>query len=308
MRAIVLKLSWSMLIIAVCQFPRLGRAAQCSEPSADIGHRIESYLSQRVVSGNSVKVSVVSVTVIPETCYRKVTVALSGAHKDNVMYLSPDERFLAPALYDLSVDPQKEVARIAVEVEKSLLEGEYQKRIVSTKLRIVEFVDFECPYCKQVAEWYEALPEKLKSKTALIFKHLPLEQHPWARTAAIYAACAGSQSSEALEHVAKFFFLSQDNLTAENILQETLNKLSGEKSLNLKLLAACVSNGEGAKVMDSDIEIAHTLNVTGTPTVFINGKRILPLHSAIEFERLLERELAGPVASAGPVINEGSAH
>lgn len=265
-------------------------AADCPPVSKDTPERITRYLSQRLLSGEKIQPSILSISALPNSCYRKLTIAIPSVSHQIVMYLSPDERFLTSTLYDLSADPSQEVTRIAAEVEKLLLQDETASGISNQNLRIIEFGDFECPYCKQFAGWYQALPSALRSKTTLIFKHLPLDQHPWARTAAIYAACTKVQSTAAFSHLSGFYLENQDQITSENIGMKTMSKLSSE-NLEFRLLTACVSNGEGAKILDRHEALARQLNVTGTPTVFINGKRILTIHSEGELRSVLQREL-----------------
>lgn len=265
-------------------------AADCPPVSKNTPERITKYLSQRLLSGKKMQPVIVNISALPDSCYRKLTIAVPSVSHQIVMYLSPDERFLASTLYDLSEDPSQEVTRIAAEVEKLLLEDESASGIFSQKLRIIEFADFECPYCKQFAGWYQALPSALRSKTILIFKHLPLDQHPWARTAALYAACTKIQSTAAFSRLSGFYLENQDQITSENIGMKTMSKLSSE-NLEFRLLTACVSDGEGARILDRHEALARQLNVTGTPTVFINGKRILTIHSEGEFRSVLEHEL-----------------
>lgn len=280
--------SWALvlsMLVGPCLY-----AADCPLMSKDTPQRITKYLSQRLVSGQRTQPSIVSVSLLPNSCYRKLTIKIPSVARQVIMYLSPDERFLASTLYDLSVDPSQEVSRIAVEVEKLLLQDEAAPGISNQNLRIIEFGDFECPYCKQFAGWYQALPNALRSKTILIFKHLPLDQHPWARTAALYAACTKVQSTAAFSRLSSFYLESQDQITSENIGVKTMSTLSTE-NLDFRVLTACVSNGEGAKILDRHEALARQLNVTGTPTVFINGKRILTIHSGGELQSVLEHEL-----------------
>jgi protein-disulfide isomerase len=209
------------------------------------------------------------------------------------MYLSPDERFLVSTLYDLSVDPQKEVARIASNVTKLLMRDESPK-IVGTDNRItlVEFVDFECPYCKQFAAWYSALPDSLQRQTTLVFKNLPVPQHPWAHSAAVYAVCANSQSPSAFRKLVTFLFDTQSQITPQNLKQKVLESLRQSNALDTQKLEACASGKEASEIVERDLSIAKQLNVNNTPTLFINGRRVLRVASRDELQHLLETELS----------------
>jgi protein-disulfide isomerase len=273
--------------------------AECPALSTDTSDRIIEYLSHRLVAGQNVRPTVKDISSLPDTCYWKVTIEMSSRSNNVVMYLSPDQRFLSSMIYDLSVDPQKEVARIAENVQKLLLRDRATLDAdTGGELSIVEFGDFECPFCKQFADWYQALPESLRQKSTLIFKHLPLPQHPWAKTAAIYAACADLQAPAGFLHLSNFLLANQGRITVGNIRTQIEAELSNDKYLKLNLLTACVANGDGEKIIERDADIARQLNVIGTPTIFINGKRILPLHSSGELETVLEKELQQTSKSA----------
>jgi hypothetical protein len=102
-----------MFIAFAVPLPATG--TDCPPLSEGINSRISNYLSRRLVSSDSVVVSVVSVSSVTGTCYHKVVVSIPGAAAPVQFYLSPDERFLTSALLDLKVDPEQEVARICVE-------------------------------------------------------------------------------------------------------------------------------------------------------------------------------------------------
>lgn len=219
--------------------------------------------------------------------------SVPGANNDVTMYLSPDERFLTSTLYDMSADPEKEVARIATNVTALLMRDESPRLPgTSTRITLVEFVDFQCPYCKQLAEWYAHLPESLQGQTTVIFKNLPLPQHPWARSAASYATCASQQSLPGFRQVMEFFFHQQSDLTPDGLKEKLFTALRPSSSLDLQKLDECASSAEISSVIERDTEVARQLNVNSTPTLFINGRRVVHVTSAADLKRLLENELA----------------
>ena len=266
---------------------------KCPPLSADVNQRIENYLAQRLVSARSVRPSVRSVETLPDSCYRKVTMTIPGTNGDVIMYLSPNERFLTSTLYDLSKDPQKEVARIASNVA-DLLMHDPSPQFAGSKSRVtlVEFVDFQCPYCKHFAEWYSNLPETLRAQTTLVFKNLPLPQHPWARSAALYAACANMQSPVAFHEMVDLFFQKQPEIMPDNLQNKILTTSRQSRSFNLEKLNTCVSMQIVSSIIDRDIAVAKQLNVNNTPTLFVNGRRVTHVTSADELQQLLETELS----------------
>lgn len=262
--------------------------------------RIIKYVSGRVASDPTTDVNIISITTIDKSCYRKLVISLSNRSKPITVFLSPDLRFLSSAIYDLASDPRQEVALIASQVEAALMRDKSpQLSGADPQIVIVEFADFQCPYCKQFAEWYKALPPTIRDHMTLVFKQFPLPQHGWARIAAQYSACVGLQSEEAFWSLAAFLLENQSDTTSANIEQKIMGVLSGRSDINVQELTGCVRNAAGVRVVDRDIALADELAVRSTPTLFINGKRSPPMHSQVELEQLLAQQLQ-PVASRGP--------
>jgi len=298
-----------VLFTVTLSFSQVPTEGGCPALSKDIKERVESYLAHRLVSGTSVHPSVKSVDPLPDGCYKKVTMNIPGTTGDVVMYLSPDERFLTSTLYDLSVDPQKEVARIATNVTKLLMRDNSPRFGDSAShITLVEFVDFQCPYCKRFADWYSNLPASLRSQTALVFKNLPLPQHPWARSAASYAVCANLQSSSAFRELTNFLFQRQSELTLENFKDLLTSGLKQSKVLDLQKMEACVSSQEPSQIVDRDLAIAKQLNVNNTPTLFIDGRRVLRVTSMEELQHLLETELENTDSIRAQINQFSAAH
>lgn len=275
----------------------------CQPLSKETKSLVEGYLAQRLVSGATAKPLIKSDETLPENCYHKLTFAMNGTGSEFVMYLSPDERFLSSTLYDLSLDPQREVARIADKVAKLLMRDESPHLSgSSSRLTIVEFVDFQCPYCKQFADWYWGLPESLRSQTTLVFKNLPLDQHPWSRSAASYAVCANLQSQASLRQITDYFFQNQSEISPENLKNKLSASLEGSKLVDLLQLQTCAAGKDAQLVVERDMAIAKQLNVTNTPTMFINGRRVFRVASAEELQHLLQNELT----NAGPTETQAS--
>jgi protein-disulfide isomerase len=294
-----LKLCCALLFVAAVQSPRTAVAAECPPLSKDIAHSIESYLTQRLVSGTGAHVSVTGLSVIPENCYRKITIRISGQANEGVMYLSPDERFLTSTLYDLNVSPEEEVTRIAANVNQLLMRDQSPHLTgASATLTVVEFGDLECPYTKLFADWFHDLPDTFRDRVNLVFKHLPLRQHPWARTGAIYSACAGLQSPSAFWLVSDALLQHQSEVTTETLKGSVLAELSKLPALNVEKLLSCATTGDGNAVVDRDLAVAEQLAVVSTPTLFINGRRALTPRSKAELQQLLEVELARLSAAA----------
>jgi protein-disulfide isomerase len=141
----------------------------------------------------------------------------------------------------------------------------------TASVTIVEFGDFECLFCKRFHGWAQSLTAE-RADFRLVFKHLPLQGHPWARDAAAFAACAEMQSGDAFWRPHDFFYTNQATLTAENLASRAIQELvppavDGSRLLN------CVHRHQADVRIDRDIRLANQLGIKATPTVFVNGAK-----------------------------------
>jgi protein-disulfide isomerase len=150
---------------------------------------------------------------------------------------------------------------------------------------LVEYADYECPYCQQVYPALRKLEHDFDGKLSVVFKDCPLPMHSHARKAAEAAMCAGSQG--------KFW-------EYHNILFETSGKLETSQlkedaktlGLNTGEFDKCLDSGAEAAKVQKGVEEAQELGLTGTPSFFINGHFY---SGAMKYEALrevVEQELA----------------
>ncbi len=132
---------------------------------------------------------------------------------------------------------------------------------------VVEFSDFQCPYCARLQptlnEVLEAYPEEVK----LVYKHFPLSSHAQARNAA--------KASQAAEEQGKFW--EMHDLIFENystLNEEKFKEFAEKLGLNVKQFEADYNSTKYDKQIQEDIDIAKRVGVRGTPTLFMNGKKM----------------------------------
>jgi protein-disulfide isomerase len=272
-------------------FGLMASANTCPSLSSNTKAKIQAFIDQRLKYGSDQATIITSITDYTN-CYRKVIFAVPTVSNPVVMYLSPDERFLSSTLYDLSLDQEQEATKISADVQDRLLrEVSPTLGTPGQPITIVEFGDFQCPYCKQFGEWYAALPPSLRAHAVLTFKHLPLPQHLWAQVAATYSACTYLQSNEAFWQLANFYYLHQKELSINDLPNKTEELLKASHGVDIKIIDGCVKDMTGAAVVSRDAMTARELNVRSTPTLFLNGRRLLPLQSADALRQLLEKEI-----------------
>lgn len=134
------------------------------------------------------------------------------------------------------------------------------------KVYVVEFADFECPYCSTAAQTFKTLKDKYGDKVEFSFRHFPLRQiHRNAQKASEYAYCAGKQG-KFWETYYKFFENQQD------LGEEKLKEYATAVGVDPMQLAQCVSSPEAADKVNEDYSKGEEAGVRGTPSFFINGK------------------------------------
>jgi len=137
---------------------------------------------------------------------------------------------------------------------------------------IVEFGDLQCPACKAAQPAIEALIAA-EPNARFVFQNFPLEMHNWAAKGASYADCVGQASNEAFWKFISKTYETQADITAENA-DEKLTAIADASGLKGADIAACASTPVAKAHVDASIALGHAVNVTGTPTLFINGRTI----------------------------------
>jgi len=120
-----------------------------------------------------------------------------------------------------------------------------------------------------------------------VFHHMPLQNHPWARTAAEGAACAQLQDSDAFWSIHDQLFDQQASITPQNIHEKLLAFAKSAKSLDLPEFQNCLDNQMSLGLVLRDLNLASANNISGTPTLFINGQRKLGIKDVAELRRLM---------------------
>ena len=185
-------------------------------------------------------------------------------------------RFLREAEWDLKVPAY----RISLESE-----GHNAVGPDSASAELVIFSCFECPYCRRFNETVDQIreDEELASQVRVVFRHFPLRNmHPMAQKAHEASVCAEDQG--------KFWEFHDALWTDDRISADSLEQHAMLIGLDTEAFAECLNSGSGYDRVQADFEEAIGLGLTGTPTVFLNGRDI----GGMPFNRLkaeIEREL-----------------
>ena len=145
-----------------------------------------------------------------------------------------------------------------------------RRGVTNAKVVVVEFADFQCPFCVVAAPTLEALRGRFPSSVATVFRHLPLESiHRWARPAALAAECAALQGRFQAFH--DVLFAHQDMLGVWS--WGRFASLAGVP--DTLELALCTTNGTSGARLAEDLQAARDLHLNGTPAFLVNGSLIV---------------------------------
>lgn len=135
------------------------------------------------------------------------------------------------------------------------------------KVTVVEFSDFECPYCSKAADVVTQLKAKYPDQVRFVFRHFPLSFHPNAKLA--------SQAVLAAHEQGKFWELHDLLFQNQKALdQASLKKYAQQLGLKVDVFMKAVESGKHEARVDADVALGNEVGVNGTPTMFINGQRV----------------------------------
>lgn len=198
-----------------------------------------------------------------------VEVKVGENQQTGKVYITKDGRYMFRGeLSDLSKDPLAE-ARAQLKIKDSPSLGP-----ANSPVTVVEFSDFECPVCRSLHDVLRGLLPNYP-QVRVIFKDFPLDQiHPWARTAALAGRCAYQQDPKVFWKMYDLIYDNQDVISAENAWGE-MTDFAGKSGINPDALKACMASPEAAAAIDASRANGVLLEVNSTPTIFVNGRRIV---------------------------------
>jgi protein-disulfide isomerase len=160
-----------------------------------------------------------------------------------------------------------------------------------TVVTLLEFADFQCPYCQQIQPTLSKIEEEFKGKVSFAYKDFPLPMHPDAQKAAEASHCAGAQGK---------YWDYHDVLFANRQLDPpALKTYARDLKLDTKAFETCLDSGQMSGVVGTQNSEAQALGVQGTPTFYVNGRYV---SGNVTYERLksvITEELSALEAQSG---------
>jgi protein-disulfide isomerase len=262
------------VLLLVC----LGCVAQSAPPdlAKKIEHQVRSFYSLPA----EVKVNVGALTAnsaMPGYDTVSVSIEGEGKQKEYKFLVSKDRNtLLRVTKFDLTKDPYAEL------MSKIDVSGRPTRGAKSAKVVVVNFDDFECPYC--AAMHRTLFPEILKEygdRITFIYKDYPLaEIHPWAIHAAVDANCLASQNADAYWDFADYIHANKREVDSEKTPParfDAIDKIAmqqGQKhNVDVVKLQSCVK-AQNEDAVRASMKEADGLGVNATPTLFINGQKL----------------------------------
>jgi protein-disulfide isomerase len=233
---------------------------------------IEAYLRHLYAFGPDVLLVVGPPKETPVAGLLETNIDLTiGDNKEAVkFYVSKDGRFLFRGeLSDMTKDPLAE-NRAQIQMKDAPSLGDSNAAVT-----LVEYSDFECPVCRNLHDALRGLLPKYAGKVRVVFKDFPIEQlHPWARTAAIAGRCAYQQDPKAFWKMYDFIYDNQEIISAANAWTKMLD-YAGQSGLDAEAFKSCMASPEAGAAVNASRANGQQLDVNSTPTVFVNGRRIV---------------------------------
>jgi protein-disulfide isomerase len=205
---------------------------------------------------------------IRKTLKQVKIIAARQAYADSLRHNVEVSVLLRPPSIDVSYDPTR-------------VKGDPKAPVT-----IVEFSDFQCPFCKKTESVLSALLEKYRGKVKLAYLDFPLKEiHPRAESAAEAARCAGEQGK---------FWEFHDSLFADPSKLDETDLIERARTLGLKEepFRTCVASGKYQSSVNADREAGIKAGVAGTPGFFINGVFLSGAQSQAEFEKIIDGQLS----------------
>lgn len=225
--------------------------------------------------------------------------------QDETFYVTKDgKNIVRGVVYDIAKNPFQD------DLEKLKTDTAPLYGTASAPISLVIFGDFECPVCKGQAQViHENLLKTFPTQAKVYFKDFPLESiHPWARSAAIAGRCVYQQNQTAFWKYHDWMYEHQEEITPENMKNQVMEFAKTAPELDGLQLGRCMDTKTTEPEVDASIAQGHSLEVDATPTVFINGRRLVGNYPWPNLEQIINDELsyqkkAESAAQNAPVDN-----
>jgi protein-disulfide isomerase len=257
-------------------------SAQTDKKSAYNKAELETYVRHLWVIPPTLGVAVGDAKPSELTGFKEVRVKITQgqASQEVLLYVSNDgAKILQGSVYDVNFNPfKKDLDKLQTTFQPSL--GTPGATVV-----VVLFSDFQCPFCKAEAQMLrQNLIANYPTQVRLYFIDFPIEKlHPWAKAAAIAGRCVFRQDPASFWEYYDWIYGRQETITPDNLKSIVTTWSKDRKDIDTLQLGECMDTKGTEKEVDGELDKAKTMEVDGTPTLFVNGRRI---QNSIEWPNL----------------------
>jgi protein-disulfide isomerase len=209
------------------------------------------------------------------------------AHQDEIFYVSKDyKKIVRGTVYDSTENPYKK------DLDKLKTEGRPSMGTQGAPVVLVEFTDFECPYCREEAKKLrDNLLKDYPKDVHFYFMDFPLEQlHPWAKSAAMAGQCVFKQNADVFWDYHDWIFEHQAEITPEN-LNSKIMEFAKDKKIDGLQLSRCMETKATEAEVNRTMALGESLEVGATPTIFVNGRKLSGAVDWPDLKRIIDYEI-----------------
>lgn len=303
--SIALKMHTAKIVVIIWLAVSSLAAEQCRTVDASRQANITQYILKKYKIPAASDLVLSDNSIANEACFRKLTYRIGTTTREISLYLSPDQKYLSPVLYDVDTDPIAEERLHREELLKQVMSnGPPTLGPATATVTLVVFSDFQCPYCRRLADELEReiLPGE-SEKIRLVFKNFPLGMHNWAEPAAKMAACASLQNPDSFWRIHDYLFKRQSELRADTLREQLDAFVDTDTRIDKAQFRSCVDKDLALGIVTKDVAVGKQLGVHATPTVFVNGVRMDGLRSAEELRSFIN----SATAESQRIANQNSA-
>ncbi|MCB0718992.1 MAG: thioredoxin domain-containing protein [Bacteroidetes bacterium] len=298
----------STLLLSAVLLAGFQQTACGQAPSGDDARKARIAANIRFSIPQLAEVQVNVVSIEPGTgTYDRGVVNLAGQQNVNFI-VSKDDTELYLLATDVIDASRSEDEIAALKAEQQAQEGQAalergamlaersasspSKGKADAPITIVEFSDFQCPYCARATETVKNVMTQYGNEVRLVYLQLPLESlHPWALDASVAAVCAAEQDDTAFWTLHDYYFANQKDITKQNLKDKSASALASTEVDEAKW-AQCFDDKATLDKVREEQQLGQSLGITGTPAFFVNGRPIQgaqpieDFHEAIRLARM----------------------
>ena len=270
------------------QAPAKKPAAAAAKPAIDKA-KIEAYVRHLFVWPPPIEITVGDPQPSPVDNFYEVKVRGSqgNSSQEESFYVSKDsQKIIRGSIYDASKNPFKDT--------NDKLKTEYQPNFGTpgAPVVLVEFSDFECPYCREESKVLrDNLLTAYPKDVHFYYVDFPLESlHPWAKAASIAGRCILHQNASAFWDYHDWVFAHQDDINPDN-LKDKVVEFAATKGVDGAQFGKCIDTRATEEEVNKAKAIGQTVDVTSTPTLFVNGRPMVGVLQWPDLKRVIDFEI-----------------